>query len=308
MVTIILSTYNGEKYIKNQIDSLLRQTYKNWKLVVRDDGSKDSTLEILESYRKKYPNQIQILPDISNKGVKESFFSLIWSLDLNTDYLMFCDQDDIWLDNKVERTLFFMKEKEKESKKAILLHTDQFIVNDDLNIISKSSKIFFNINIKNNNFENLIINPIVTGCTMMVNRKLLEELQRLKLLSLQKIYLHDYAISLIASLIGEIYYLPESTMYYRVHSNNVTVSLNKRSLFNKIIDLKKVYYSRIYLEQAIFILEVYKPINFEEKLYLYKKVIENYNQLYIKRLYYWWKTKLYKNKSKIRSLKNLFYI
>ncbi len=103
MVAILLSTYNGQLYLKEQIDSLLDQTYKNWCLFVRDDGSSDDTLQIISTYAKKCPERIVLLTD--NRGnIKPaaSFMQLLSMVDM--DYYMFCDQDDIWLSTKIERT------------------------------------------------------------------------------------------------------------------------------------------------------------------------------------------------------------
>ena len=97
-VAVLISTYNGEKYIKEQIDSILNQTYKNIEIVIRDDGSSDSTIEIIKEYQKKHSNII--LKEGTNVGFIKSFFQLLGLAD--SDYYAYCDQDDVWMENKIE--------------------------------------------------------------------------------------------------------------------------------------------------------------------------------------------------------------
>ena len=101
MIAILMSTYNGERYLREQIDSLLNQTYKDWKLYIRDDGSTDETISIIESYVNDYPDLIVLLKDdLGNLGSARSFMRILSVVD--ADYYMFCDQDDVWLPNKVK--------------------------------------------------------------------------------------------------------------------------------------------------------------------------------------------------------------
>ena len=108
MIYILLATYNGEEYIKEQIESLLHQTYQHWTLIIHDDNSSDNTVNIIKEYVKKYPEKIIFIDDdISTGGAKENFAYLLNKIDKNFDYLMFCDQDDVWLNNRIK--LFYKK-------------------------------------------------------------------------------------------------------------------------------------------------------------------------------------------------------
>ena len=121
MIVILLSTYNGEKYLKDQLDSILSQSYKNFEIIARDDGSSDETINILKSYN------IKILDTDKNLGAKLSFSVLLDYAVTNTDadYFMFCDQDDIWKNDKIEKTITMMKALEKtNSDLPLLVHTD----------------------------------------------------------------------------------------------------------------------------------------------------------------------------------------
>ena len=103
-VVILISTYNGEKYLAEQLDSLLNQTYQNIKIFIRDDGSKDKTIDIIKEYQKK--SEKIFLTEGKNIGFINSFFELL-KLSNNADYYAYCDQDDVWMEDKIERAVIF---------------------------------------------------------------------------------------------------------------------------------------------------------------------------------------------------------
>ncbi len=213
-ITILLSTYNGEKYLKEQLNSLFSQTYKDFEIIVRDDISSDKTLEILKSY------DVKIIESKQNLGAKKSFSTLLEYALQNSDseYFMFCDQDDVWNHDKIEKTLAKMKELEAfyGNEKPLLIHTDLEVVDENLGTISNSMWEYEYILPKCNSFNRLLIQNTVTGCTMMINRKL-----ALKSLDIPKeAIMHDWWIGLVASYFGKIGYINASTIKYRQHGNN----------------------------------------------------------------------------------------
>lgn len=112
MVDILMATYNGEKYISEQLESIIGQDFKDWKLFIRDDGSKDNTIHIIDNYMKKFPDKIELIDNYNrNLGVKLNFGELMKRS--KNQYCMFSDQDDVWLPNKISITLNKMKELEK---------------------------------------------------------------------------------------------------------------------------------------------------------------------------------------------------
>ena len=136
MIDILMATYNGGKYISEQINSILNQTYKEWTLYIRDDGSKDNTVDIIDDYCKKYPGKIiRIKDDKLGLGAKLNFSELMKYSKSN--YCMFADQDDVWLNTKIEDTMNKMIEAENIHGKEtpILVHTDLKVVDGNLNII-----------------------------------------------------------------------------------------------------------------------------------------------------------------------------
>ena len=138
MIAILMSTYNGERYLREQIDSLLSQTNKDWILYIRDDGSTDGTVLIVKEYEREYPYKIVLLEDgLGNLGSGCSFMQLLSSV--NSDYYMFCDQDDVWLSDKIEKTYLKLRTMESEDiGKSVVVFTDLYIVDKSLNIISNS--------------------------------------------------------------------------------------------------------------------------------------------------------------------------
>jgi len=224
-IGILMATYNGENFIRDQIDSILNQTYNNWILVIHDDGSTDNTINIVKEYEKKYPNKILFIEDnIKCGGAKENFSHLIdlAKKNFNFDYIMFADQDDVWLPNKIEITLSKMLELEENfgNNVPIIVHTDLIVVDKDLNIIANSFWDYQKINPQNNNLNCLLLENTVTGCTMMINKCLLE---LLKTPFPREAIIHDWWIALVCVLHqGVIFPLREKTVLYRQHDKNDT--------------------------------------------------------------------------------------
>lgn len=276
-VEILMATYNGEDYIAEQIESLFNQTYSNWSLLIRDDGSKDKTIEIVEELEKQYPDKIKLLRD--NKGglrAKDNFLELLRNSKEN--YIMFCDQDDVWLPNKIEITLKKMLEVEDG---PTLIHTDLKVVDKNLNIVSNSFWKFQNIDPKRKSYNYLIIQNNITGCTMMINK----ELADLSNKNFPNGLMHDWIIGIIASLKGRIEYINISTILYRQHGNNDTGAQgyfkNILKNFRKILEIKKIKNKyRIQIEEIIEKLveinseksiKISEYINLNKKNFIYRK-------------------------------------
>ncbi len=207
-VAVILSTYNGEKYIKNQIDSILNQTYKNIEIYVRDDGSKDNTIDILKEYEKQ--GKIKLYPK-ENVGFIKSFFECLSFCD-DADYYAFCDQDDEWFPGKIERAVKFLKE--KDDKKPLLYFADYDFYDDNMQFIahSKSHK-------KGPSFRNAIVDCITLGINMVINKKTRDIMVDSKI---EKSCGHDWTAYMICSGMGEVIYDRVPTLKYRRTGKNVS--------------------------------------------------------------------------------------
>ena len=216
MIDILLSTYNSEKYLIQQIQSFLNQTYTNWRLVVRDDGSTDQTIGILEGLAETYKNKI-IFHRGKNIGTIKSFEWLLAQSD--AEYTMFSDHDDVWLDTKIEDTLLKMKELETGHKEMpLLVFTDLKVVNEDLVLVSESFWKYARLNVKLlSDFNYLGVCNCVNACTIMINKNAKE----ICLPFSDKAKMHDAWIALKVCKYGIIAYVDKPTLLYRQHSKNV---------------------------------------------------------------------------------------
>jgi glycosyltransferase involved in cell wall biosynthesis len=226
IVTILLSTYNGEKYLEELINSLKAQTYPNIEIIARDDNSHDLSIKILEK------QNIKIIRG-ENVGAKKSFEILLKYTLRNTsnNYFMFCDQDDVWSDNKITDSIKLMKTLEKKFGKQtpLLVHTDLQVVNEQLKQLHASFWKYENINPKRNSLNELLLQNTITGCTLLINRKLAE----LSLPIGKAAIMHDWWIALVASSFGKIGVLEKVTLKYRQHENN-KIGAVKFTFFNGI--------------------------------------------------------------------------
>ena len=136
MITVLLAVYNGEKYLKEQIESILNQSVKDVKIVIRDDGSTDNSGEIITSYCNEFPDKISCIKGEATGSAQKNFAELLKNCD--SDYIMFSDQDDVWLCDKIEKTYNAMVKAEQNSQTPVLVHTDLKVVDDKLCEISPS--------------------------------------------------------------------------------------------------------------------------------------------------------------------------
>lgn len=175
-IAILMATYNGAKYLREQIDSIINQSCSDWALYIQDDGSRDETIDIIKSYQDERVKLVDV--GLSRQGAGMNFMSLLNMVD--SEYYMFCDQDDVWFPDKIEKSLTRMREEENKYGKEtpIIVHTDRMHVNADLSVRMKSE---FNprgisqdrLASKINQLKHpdiLAIYTIVGGCTMMFNK------------------------------------------------------------------------------------------------------------------------------------------
>lgn len=259
-IAILLATYNGEKYISEQIDSILEQTDKDWMLYIHDDGSKDRTVDILEKYVKQYPEQIAIVEGASTGGAKQNFFYLFSQVE--APYYMCCDQDDVWLPEKIEVTKKEMTHLEKgDEQLPCLVFTELKVVDESLNIISDKMSQYQGLDCNKLSLNRALIQNVVTGCTMMVNRVLRDEL--MKVTDYTDVLMHDWWAMLVATRFGKVSFVETATILYRQHGNNGVGAQNSNSLLymlkrmlqgddikRSLLNTRKqaVYFAQIYYE------------------------------------------------------------
>jgi glycosyltransferase involved in cell wall biosynthesis len=217
-VAILLATYNGEKYLDELIRSLLSQTYRNFVVMARDDQSNDQTPNILERWAAAHPDKVIVLSDEhGNLGSLRSFSLLMESCD--APYFALCDQDDVWLPNKVELSINEVRNLEDQSGEdtPILVHSDLKVVDANLREVSRSFFEYSGINTASaGRLDQLIINNIVAGCSSMGNRVLLELARPIP----DGLPYHDWWLALVATSCGVLRTMVEPTILYRQHGEN----------------------------------------------------------------------------------------
>lgn len=265
-IAILMATYNGEKYLREQIDSILFQTYSDWTLYIQDDGSHDHTLDIIRSY-----NDARIVlvdNGLTKQGACMNFMSLLNTVE--SEYYMFCDQDDVWFKDKVEKELCRMKEEEMSANNQslpIIVHTDRAFVDETLNVIMPSELNPHHISADKLSHKMelmkhpsiLVIYTIIGGCTMMMNHAIKEIV-----FPFINVRMHDSVCAMaVANAGGIISTITEPTMYYRIHSSQ-TCGIGKSGLLPKLLHLCDSYKRNI---RGFYIWKVYGKDGFLKFLY-----------------------------------------
>ena len=270
-VDILLATFNGEKYLRDQLDSILNQTYKDFRLLISDDCSTDNTRIILEDYKNK-DNRIELFYQDKNLGVVENFEYLLKKVE--NKYFMFSDQDDIWKEEKIEKSISKMIETNSD-----LVYSDLEVVNEKLEVTYESYwklKGIYNKIKKYNNFESLYLNNFVTGCTILSKKEWIDKI--LPLPKTSKYVLHDYWLALIISETGKITYIEEPLMKYRQHKNN-SIGSKKKSEEMKTLDEIRELFIEVKKEHFTVFIENEDKFTSERVRDLNRKSLEYFSML-----------------------------
>ena len=194
------------------------QSFTNWRLLIRDDGSIDNTQNIIERYTKSHPGKIVWLEnDIVNVGTSQSFSILLYQS--NAPYVALCDQDDVWCEEKLAIQMSKILEEESKCEKGypLLINTDLKVTTDTLNIQSQSFWRYQNINPeKMSNLRNLFVQNHITGCTFLMNRALVNNILPIA----KEAIVHDWWIALVVAAKGKIVTINTPTVLYRQHCKN----------------------------------------------------------------------------------------
>ena len=263
LIAILLATYNGQQFISQQIDSILNQTNTKWQLFISDDCSSDDTLEIIETYCRQYPNRITNLHNTKRFGnAKDHFFHMIHTVEAS--YYMLSDQDDVWDEDKIDKTFKRMLQIESScSELPVLIHTDLKVTNECLIVLSDSYAKYSGIYPRKNSLKVQLIQNCVTGCTALFNANLRGLLLRYTPVdqNTTPILMHDWWLALIAIVFGQVEYIHEPTMMYRQHMNNSVGATDFRNA-NHIIERSRNHGIRqrivATMKQAEFFCELYK--------------------------------------------------
>ncbi|WP_122894023.1 glycosyltransferase family 2 protein [Arcobacter peruensis] len=243
LVSIAMATYNGEKYLKKQLDSILNQSYKNIEIIICDDLSTDNTVKIIKEYMKKN-SFIKLTINNKNLGYAKNFEQAISHC--NGEFIALCDQDDIWNLNKIDLQLNAALSLSNEFQNfPIMIHSDLEMIDDNDKIINYSYFDFRKYKLKKEKDLGHILGPCgVMGNTLFFNKKLKEKILPFPV----DIENHDYWISTINELFGKRVTLDEKLTKYRIHFSNCSNSINKINKSNKtILLIKQILKREFYL-------------------------------------------------------------
>lgn len=258
-----MSVYNGEKYLNEQIDSVLKQKDVEIRLVIRNDGSKDNTMEIL---KKISDNDKRIIfYEGENLGPAYSFLNLVSNAG-DSDYYAFADQDDIWDEDKL---IIAIRELNKmNSSKPILYYSNLKVVESDLSFIRMAHDV---PQIQNNKYAALL-EYMPSGCTMVFNKKLVE---LTKIYKPHYCFMHDVWMYVICKMFGETYYDFDGHILYRQHGNNVLGAYKRKSVKVYLDRIKRVFdrNQQPKFKTACCLYEGYKQYMSEEDLQVVNEIV-----------------------------------
>ncbi|NOT46609.1 MAG: glycosyltransferase family 2 protein [Acidobacteria bacterium] len=236
MIDIMMSTFNGARFLSEQIDSILSQDHAEFRLLVRDDGSSDDTIGILNAYASRDRRVVRLNDELGNLGASASFFVLIARSEANL--LMLSDQDDAWLPDKISRTLDRMNDliEQHGNETPLAVFTDLKVVDENLEVVNESFWEYQKLDPSiSRDWRSLLAQNVVTGCTLMINRASKSAVLPCELSGMQ----HDHWIAAKIAKLGHIGFVAEPTVLYRQHGANVEGArkVDLFYLFSKMLKL-----------------------------------------------------------------------
>ena len=243
LILVLMAVYNGEKYLQQQLDSILAQSHQNLRLICRDDGSADASVQLLQRYVCAHPGKVQLLQDDrGNLGAAGSFSALMqWAgaqaCGSHTVYYAFADQDDTWHPDKLTLCLQAMRRAENAAQdKPVLVHSDLRVVDADGSEIAASFIHYQGLRAGKTSLAAQLVSNTVTGCTVLMNRALLNK----SLPVPDHAVMHDWWISLVASALGRRIFLPATLVDYRQHGSNTLGARRAERFAADVNSLRKI--------------------------------------------------------------------
>lgn len=233
-VVILMATFNGEKYLRQQVDSIINQTYKNWDLYIRDDGSDDSTTSIIKTYVENYTNIHNIVCDTDKHGACINFYELLVYAKAKlskSDYFMLSDQDDIWEPFKIEQEVNVC---EKSNSKYVLAYSNLSLMSAENSKLNGTMGDLIDIELKNP--LDIFFNQIfIWGNTICINRELLNLINIPN--NIANSLSHDHYLAFYGASYGHVIYIDKPLVRYRRHDDNVSDLPRKYNLLSAICRL-----------------------------------------------------------------------
>ena len=239
-----MTTCNGQAYLRMQLDSILAQTLKPQEIIVCDDASTDDTIIILKEYADK--GLIQLHQNTRRVGVLQNFKNAV-SLCKTDNYITFSDQDDVWVDEKLQKQFNALL---PLTDKPAIVFSDLVMVDQDLRTINESFWQVLNIDVRQENLNSLLFGNFITGCTVMMNPAMRDYFLQMPVTN---VGMHDHWLGLIAYSFGEHTFLTDKLVRYRQHGNNVTFETNSKESLGKWLskNIRQVINTKAYLKGEI---------------------------------------------------------
>lgn len=234
-IDILLATYNGDRFLPDLFASLMNQTCRDWRLLVHDDGSGDGTVALIQAFVRDHPGRAVFFDDgIVAKGAAKNFAHLLARS--TARYAMFCDQDDVWLPDKIAMTFARMREVENTCPgMPVLVHTDLCVVDERLGIIAPSLWAYQRFDPEIGSHARLLaVQNVVTGCTVMINR----EARELSLPIPEEAVMHDWWMAILVARYGMVAFVHQPTILYRQHGTN-SIGARKTSVTELFVRLTR---------------------------------------------------------------------
>ena len=249
-IVVLLATYNGSEYLKQQLDSLLKQTFSDFRIVVHDDGSSDATLDIINTYRNNYPEKIELLYGDSLGSPKANF---LWMLtQVEAEIYFFCDQDDVWHEAKIEKSLQALG----KNVTPACVFTDMWVTDESLNVLSDSFIRYIGRTPDNTAYSQILIDNPAAGTTMCFNRALRDlVVELLPKIDINNIPMHDALVLALADIMGQVIAIDEPLVYYRQTGHNTmgaTTETDSDKRNRNVADLKD---GSIFAKKKAFVME-----------------------------------------------------
>lgn len=301
-VCVLLATYNGEQYLKQMLDSIKNQSYQDFVCYIHDDGSTDSTHKIIKEYCQNYEDKFIDIVSQSTGGAMNNFLYMLSEFGTQFLYIMFCDQDDVWMSDKIEKSLNKIIEVENGNyNKPALVYSDMTVVDEKLNTIASSFIKYNALDIDNITLDRAVMKGYAAGCSMILNNTL-AKISSIK--NKNDIIMHDWWVLLIASAVGSIGYINEPLALYRQHGTNtlgakhITVGSRICEILRRVVTLEQFKITRrglyIRLNQLARCAEV--PLVKEEYSELVLGAAKFKDKKKINRCKFVFKNRLYQNK------------
>lgn len=249
-IVVLLATYNGSEYLKQQLDSLFKQTFSDFRIVVHDDGSSDATLDIINTYRNNYPEKIELLYGDSLGSPKANF---LWMLtQVEAEIYFFCDQDDVWHETKIEKSLHALG----KINTPVCVFTDMWVTDESLNVLSDSFIRYIGRTPDNTAYSQILIDNPAAGTTMCFNRALRDlVVELLPEIDINNIPMHDALVLALADIMGQVIAIDEPLVYYRQTGRNTmgaTTETDSDKRNRNVADLKD---GSIFAKKKAFVME-----------------------------------------------------